>query len=520
MDEIEEQDNLSQTEEQEKPKFRDAIKLFEDYRDSNYSKDYINELDEKDQCIIGYYIQLISDNFNIKLENRNNDLISRIAIAFLKAFEANATNTFYANKEYNVSIFLSSNILLNSICRYVIRCKYNETMDYISSLGKQKINYDNGVKFDIERIVNITYLLKMLFPYLYDDNEIETFISQFISINNTEEKVKFLVNFASASASRIKNEYQYTREFYEEVEKCIKEFYYSKLITPLGQRYLKLSRRSLETSRFIVLEFIEEYNRWKIDNNSYPDAFPSIRYFYLPYYLFIDNELLYYFFRTLNEPDAFDHNQIDYIREMAPKLQISSYMNEEYAKYKKWHNPDARDFDFGEDEPEEEQQHLDDCQTEEVVELGDNYVEETKQYHLDRLPHFTEDKFRKLLERFRKNDLNYIHKFTREEDWLFVFGLNGNTPPEGFKKVQWRGKNKKKKSKVSPLKFVNFLEILGYKLEELYDDVDLLNRCFIAKDEKDGKIIKKDFNYKNGQFLHVADYQELKKIVSEIGLCP
>ena len=47
MSEIKEQDNLSQTEEQEKPKFRDAIKLFEDYRNSNYSKDYINELDEK-----------------------------------------------------------------------------------------------------------------------------------------------------------------------------------------------------------------------------------------------------------------------------------------------------------------------------------------------------------------------------------------------------------------------------------------------------------------------------------------
>jgi hypothetical protein len=87
--------------------------------------------------------------------------------------------------------------------------------------------------------------------------------------------------------------------------------------------------------------------------------------------------------------------------------------------------------------------------------------------------------------------------------------------------VQWRGKNKKKKSKVSPLKFVNFLEILGYKPEELYDDVELLNRCFIAKDDVDDKIMKKkDFNYKNGQFLHVADYQKLKKIVSEIGLCP
>ena len=68
---------------------------------------------------------------------------------------------------------------------------------------------------------------------------------------------------------------------------------------------------------------------------------------------------------------------------------------------------------------------------------------------------------------------------------------------------------------------MNFLEILGYKLKELYDDVELLNRCFIiAKDDVDDKIIKKDFNYTKGQFGHVADYQDLKKIVSEIGLCP
>ena len=101
MSKIKEQDNLSQTEEQEKPKFRDAIKLFEDYRNSNYSKDYINELDEKDQCIIGHYIQLISDSFNIKLENRNIDLICKIAIAYLKSFEADEANIFYTNKEYN-----------------------------------------------------------------------------------------------------------------------------------------------------------------------------------------------------------------------------------------------------------------------------------------------------------------------------------------------------------------------------------------------------------------------------------
>ena len=494
MEEIEEKDNLNQNEEEISFEYCDGIKLFEDYRDSKYSKDYINKLDEVDQRIIEYYIQLTSDSFNIEPEERNNDLISRITIAFLKALEANETNTFYANKEYNVSILLSSNILLNSICRYVIRCKYNETIDHIYSLGKQEINYDNGVKFDIERIVNITYLFKMLFPYLYDDNEIETFISQFKSINNTKEKVNFFVNFASASASRIKNEYQYTREFNEEVEKCIKEFNYSKLITPLGQKYLKLSRRSLETSRFIVLEFIEEYNKWKIDNNNYPDAFPNIRYFYWPYYLFIDNELLYYFFRTLNEPHAFDHNQIDYIREMAPKLRISSYLNEEYAKYKKWHNPDARDFDFGEDEPGEE-----------VTVISED--------HLESLPHFKEKKLTNLLESLIQNQ--YIAENTRPKDWLFAFGMSGDKKPENFQKIQWIGRSNRG---ISPTYFTDFIGILGYDLNKIYFDksqMSILNNCFMTTNEPIGQ---KSFCREKGEFIPTPKHKKLAKLVKECGL--
>ena len=63
------------------------------------------------------------------------------------------------------------------------------------------------------------------------------------------------------------------------------------------------------------------------------------------------------------------------------------------------------------------------------------------------------------------------------------------------------------------------MEILGYDLDELYNDVGLLNRCFIAN-EGNKEIHQKDFDRREGKYGHVADYKDLKKIVSEIGLCP
>lgn len=182
------------------------------------------------------------------------------------------------------------------------------------------------------------------------------------------------------------------------------------------------------------------------------------------------------------------------------------------------------DFDVGEPEHmvEEPLKFEDNHEEPEIVDDLDAKKKVIERTHLPQLPHFTDEKLMKLFQRFKQYDLKYIKKNTREEDWLFVFGLKGDTPPEGFKKVQWTGKNKQMKPKVSPQKFVNFLEILGYKLNELYEDVDLLNRCFIAVDINNGndKIRQKDFHYKLGLFEHVADYQELKDIVSEIGLCP
>ena len=77
----------------------------------------------------------------------------------------------------------------------------------------------------------------------------------------------------------------------------------------------------------------------------------------------------------------------------------------------------------------------------------------------------------------------------------------------------------KKNPTVSPLKFINDLEILGYDLDELYKNVELLNTCFIAKEDKK-EIHQKDFHYKAGKYEHVTDFETLKGIVLEIGLCP
>ena len=124
---------------------------------------------------------------------------------------------------------------------------------------------------------------------------------------------------------------------------------------------------------------------------------------------------------------------------MAPKLRISSYLNEEYAKYKKWYNPAARDFDFGEDDPEEEATVI-------------------SKDHLERLSHFKEDKLTNLLDILKENQ--YIEKDTRPKDWLFAFGMSGDKKPEYFQKIQWIGRSNRG---ISPSYFIDFIGILRHK---------------------------------------------------------
>ena len=209
--------------------------------------------------------------------------------------------------------------------------------------------------------------------------------------------------------------------------------------------------------------------------------------------------MLYWFFNTLNIPLAFAKDQIDYIREMAPKLRISSYLNEEYAKYKKWYNPAARDFDFGEDDPEEEATVI-------------------SKDHLERLSHFKEDKLTNLLDILKENQ--YIAENTRPKDWLFAFGMSGDEKPEFFKKIQWIGSSKNRG--ISPSYFIDFIGILGYDLNKIYFEkskitISILNSCFMTTDKA---IDQNSFNRdkEKGEFIPTPKHKKIAKLVKECGL--
>ena len=498
MDEIEEQDNLNQNKEEISFEYRDGIKLFEDYRDSNYSKDYINELDEKDQCIIGYYIQLISDSFNIKFEDRNNDLICKLVLGLLRARDADEKKENYLIKENVVINFLTSKALLNSICRYVVKYNYSDIWDNLLVCSKVRLMSEENFKFDIERTIDIEYLIHLLLPYVYNNREIDTYLSKLKEISNPKEKLTYFLSIDKITSEIIKEEYKNNREFYEEIEKRIKNANFAKLITPLGSRVIKMDKNIiLQLSKFTTLEFKEEYNNWKNERYNYSSSYHLIQYYYFwIYYIFIDKQLLYYFFRILNEPHAFDKNQIDYIREMAPKLRISSYLNEEYAEYKKWHNPDARDFDFGEDEPEEEVEDEDVLLESEQIDEADLKDENIEKLHLKRLSRFTKEQLIELLKKFRDRKEPFFHKKSKQKNWLFVFGMNGDTPPKGFEKIKWEAKYN---GRIAKGALIDFLELLGYNIAQLYhvDSIKILNECFECYNNKNEKspIDQNDFHY-------------------------
>ena len=83
-------------------------------------------------------------------------------------------------------------------------------------------------------------------------------------------------------------EYKNNREFHEEVEKSIKNANFTKLITPLGSRVIKMTKNIiLLLTRFTTLEFKEEYNNWKNERNDYSLSFPLIQYFFWIYYILL-----------------------------------------------------------------------------------------------------------------------------------------------------------------------------------------------------------------------------------------
>ena len=312
----------------------------------------------------------------------------------------------------------------------------------------------------------------------------------------------------------------------------IMPYLFSKKIKETDTEFIELCKCNYQASIDLVNKYKKEYYKWAVFYNrsiieyTHKCDFLAIRNLKDIKYQFVNCYFENYLSYIDNMPEVFMsfHNSLgtdEFGRYLSIAIIDNSYVRPFYNGYLEFcKNSKIKPnfiFDF-------EQIEIDtDCRldTTSLADRNENKEPDSKEVksHLPRLSHFTDEKLMKLLERFRQYDLKYIKKNTREEDWLFVFGMKGDTPPERFEKVKWRGKNKKKQPTISPLKFVNLLEILGYNLDELYNDVGLLNRCFIAN-EGNKEIHKKDFDRREGKYGHVADYQELKKIVSEIGLCP
>lgn len=401
-------------------------------------------------------------------------------------------------KETKIMYFLCNNVLINSICRYIVKRYYNDIIESFREIGKQDFKLEDNTKFDIDHFINIEYLIQILFPFVFTDDKLAKIVSDFKMLNNQKEKMEFFLNINNLASEKINREYKNDREFWNEIENSIENACFTKLLSPLAHRYLKIYSQTvnLELINNIVIELQEEYKSWKYNKSQYKSVYPNIIIYFWISFLFIDKKLLYYFFDKLNLPlpHSFDHNQIDYIREMAPKLRIASYLNEEYANYKKLYNPVARDFYFGVDNPEESELLL---ENNPMVEEVDIEEEKKEKRYLDRLSHFTKPKLIKLLEKFRDRKEPFVHKETKNKNWLFVFGMNGDTPPKGFEKIKWEAKYNGRPAKGA---LIDFLELLGYDINQLYevDSIKILNECFECynPDNKLVPIDQNDFHYK------------------------
>lgn len=422
----------------------------------------------------------------------------------------------YASLEYTnnnrtdllakVASLLESKIISSSINNYIKsiaikthKTRLNKIVRDLSFENFLSCIYSSLKYLDIYSIINIA------FPYLYSEDEIEKLDDQITNhINNDDYDaiLDILKEFFKDIDDRKNDVYKNEREY----DAAINNAFLKNEMLPRkdsNRSILELIKDFIQTikiSKYIVNHYQDEYESWKYLESEHKSltTFINRKYLYFLYYnYYIDGKYTYYFFETLNEPHAFDKDQIDYIREMAPKLRISSYLNKEYAEYKKWHNPDARDFDFGKDEPEEEA----------IVISKD---------HLERLSHFKEENLANLLDKFKENQ--YIEKDTRPKDWLFAFGMSGDEKPEFFKKIQWIGSSKNRG--ISPSYFTDFIGILGYDLNKIYFEeskiiISILNSCFMTTNEP---IDQKSFCREKGEFIPTTKHKKMAKLVKECGL--
>lgn len=418
----------------------------------------------------------------------------------------------YASLEYTnnnrtdllakVAALLEAKIIRTSINNYIksIAIKTQKTRP---NKIERDLLFENLLSFIYSTLkyIDIYSIINILFPYLYSEDEIEKLddlITNHINNDDYDAVLDILKDFFKDIDDRKNNVYKNEREY----DAAQNDAFLKNEIVSREDSNRSISEsvkdfiQTIKISKYLVIHYQDEYESWKYLESEHKSltAFINRKYLYfLCYNYYIDGKYTYYFFETLNEPQAFAKDQIDYIREMAPKLRISSYLNEEYAKYKKLYNPDAREFDFGVDEPEEET-----TIEEQLLPESEQIEDEKKEkLHLGPLSHFTKPKLIKLLEKFRDRKEPFVHKETKNKNWLFVFGMNGDTPPQGFKKIKWEAKHN---GRIAKGALIDFLELLGYDINQLYevDSIKILNECFECynPDNKLVPIDQNDFHYK------------------------
>lgn len=483
----------------------EEIKYIKEYLHSNYSDEHLIQIGASEDDI--NYIKTETFQLKDKLSKQmgnlviSNEVFSFILQAYIDC-EKNENYDRIFSMKARVFILLDDSMLKNTIDFNFFKSHYEEICRIPSNreLSQSGIN-ETFHKAYLCKCIGVKLFFSLVYPDLYTCDELNYIDSVLSSLDDINEYKRNFEQFENILNERILEEYNNIREYRETAINNSISHFYEKYDSEIDNESLCSYYKMLYVCNAIVENNKEEYKLWKRKSlliKYILKYFKAEVSFFIMYDDYIDNNQLYHFFNTLNIPLAFDKTQIEYIREMAPKLQISSYLNKEYAKYKKWHNPDARDFDFGEDEAEEEATVI-------------------SKDHLERLSHFKEEKLTNLLEKLKENQ--YIAENTRPKDWLFAFGMSGDEKPEYFQKIQWIGRSNRG---ISPTYFTDFIGILGYDLNKIYFEkpkitISILNSCFMTTDKA---IDQNSFNRDKDkdEFMPTVKHKKLAKLVKECGL--
>ena len=356
--------------------------------------------------------------------------------------------------------------------------------------------------------------------------------------NNESYEVfsQILINFFGDLDTRLNDEYKNRRDYENVVKEKIQigKFDFKYDYDDNIQEEIEEARTRIKSVIYIVDNYKQEYDSWISSNDLIMKQMMSLCnlkfYYFFYYYKYIDGFWLYSFFKAINATMAYDMNLIKYIQKTAPKLRIASYLNEEYQKHIKNYNLKPHDFNFGEDESEEVEEEetavgeqsviKDNYEEAEIDDDQDTKKEEDKITHLPQLPHFTKPKLIELLKKIRDRKEPFVHKETKQKNWLFVFGMKGDTPPKGFEKIKWEAKYNNRPAKGA---LIDFLELLGYDIDQLYNvnSIKILNECFECYNKQNEKvpIDQNDFHYigKTKERDHSKTfYEHFERIIENI----